>query len=115
MQNYSRNLKMKQPSLIESSLQLKTNTVSHLPIFILGMPRSGTSLVEQIISSHSEVTGGELNHVAQLGGILAISPTSVKTASISKFRENISLKYPRYQMGSDLLQIKCRLIFVLFH
>ena len=27
-------------------------------IFILGMPRSGTSLVEQIISSHSEVFGG---------------------------------------------------------
>ena len=31
------------------------------PIFIVGMPRSGTTLVEQIISSHSEVTGlGEL-------------------------------------------------------
>lgn len=27
------------------------------PIFIIGMPRSGTTLVEQIISSHSEVTG----------------------------------------------------------
>ncbi len=27
-------------------------------IFILGMPRTGTSLVEQIISSHSEVYGG---------------------------------------------------------
>ena len=27
-------------------------------IFILGMPRSGTSLVEQIISSHSDVFGG---------------------------------------------------------
>ena len=32
------------------------------PIFILGMPRSGTSLVEQIISSHKNVLGlGELN------------------------------------------------------
>ncbi len=32
------------------------------PIFILGMPRSGTSLVEQIISSHKSVEGlGELN------------------------------------------------------
>lgn len=31
------------------------------PIFILGMPRSGTTLVEQIISSHSKVaSGGEL-------------------------------------------------------
>ena len=32
------------------------------PIFILGMPRSGTTLVEQIISSHPKVYGGdELN------------------------------------------------------
>ncbi|MGB1548696.1 MAG: sulfotransferase family protein, partial [Alphaproteobacteria bacterium] len=31
---------------------------SEVPIFILGMPRSGTSLVEQILASHSEVHGG---------------------------------------------------------
>jgi tetratricopeptide (TPR) repeat protein len=31
------------------------------PVFILGMPRSGTTLVEQILASHSRVTGtGEL-------------------------------------------------------
>ena len=35
-------------------------------IFIVGMPRSGTSLVEQIISSHSEVYGaGELSYLDQ--------------------------------------------------
>ena len=34
------------------------------PIFIVGMPRSGTTLVEQIISSHSEVQGlGELPYL----------------------------------------------------
>ena len=33
------------------------------PIFIVGMPRSGTSLVEQIVSSHNEVHGaGELKN-----------------------------------------------------
>ena len=36
-------------------------------IFIIGMPRSGTTLVEQILSSHSEVYGGdELNTLPEL-------------------------------------------------
>ena len=39
------------------------------PIFILGLPRSGTSLVEQIISSHSSVFGagerGTLQYIAE--------------------------------------------------
>ncbi len=41
-------------------------------IFIIGMPRSGTSLVEQIISSHSTVFGGgELQYVPQLSQSMA--------------------------------------------
>ena len=36
------------------------------PIFIIGMPRSGTSLVEQILSSHREVFGaGELDFLSK--------------------------------------------------
>ncbi|HEX4410183.1 MAG TPA: sulfotransferase [Xanthobacteraceae bacterium] len=39
---------------------------SALPIFILGMPRSGTTLVEQILASHPQVHGGgELNTLAE--------------------------------------------------
>ena len=38
---------------------------SDLPVFILGMPRSGTTLTEQIISSHGDVYGaGELMQIA---------------------------------------------------
>ncbi len=38
--------------------------VSELPVFIVGMPRSGTSLVEQILSSHPSVFGaGELGDI----------------------------------------------------
>ncbi len=37
---------------------------SRLPVFIVGMPRSGTSLVEQILASHPEVHGaGELGDI----------------------------------------------------
>jgi tetratricopeptide (TPR) repeat protein len=31
---------------------------SELPVFIVGMPRSGTSLVEQILASHPQIRGG---------------------------------------------------------
>jgi tetratricopeptide (TPR) repeat protein len=47
---------------------------SELPVFIVGMPRSGTTLVEQIAASHAAVFGaGELQdierlHTALLGG-----------------------------------------------
>jgi hypothetical protein len=38
--------------------------VSQLPVFIVGMPRSGSTLVEQILSSHPQVHGaGELDWV----------------------------------------------------
>ena len=40
---------------------------STLPVFIIGMPRSGTTLVEQIISSHAQVFGaGELESIARI-------------------------------------------------
>ena len=48
-----------------SSLSYKASTIR--PIFIVGMLRSGTSLVEQIISSHYAVYGaGELNTLLTL-------------------------------------------------
>ena len=45
---------------------------SRRPVFIVGMPRSGTSLVEQILASHPEVYGaGELR---TLSGIVSTMP-----------------------------------------
>lgn len=41
---------------------------SKQPVFILGMPRSGTTLTEQILSSHPDVFGaGELGHIPGWG------------------------------------------------
>jgi tetratricopeptide (TPR) repeat protein len=46
---------------------------SEIPIFIVGMPRSGTSLVEQILASHPEVHGaGELTVLPRLLDELAV-------------------------------------------
>jgi tetratricopeptide (TPR) repeat protein len=54
----------------------RAQTVSRRPVFIVGMPRSGTTLVEQILASHPGVFGaGELpamnNIVSGLPGMLA--------------------------------------------
>ncbi|MEE8534791.1 MAG: tetratricopeptide repeat protein [Kiloniellales bacterium] len=52
---------------------------SELPIFILGMPRSGTTLVEQILSSHPDVHGaGEL---PDLVGLARSLPGLLKTGT----------------------------------
>ena len=82
-------LKKAQPKLLKNKLVINDEPGKRLPIFILGMPRSGTTLVEQIISSHSEVFGaGELKHVSQLGLNLAVGSTSINTTTISEFRES---------------------------
>lgn len=49
---------------------------SNRPIFIVGMVRSGTSLVEKILSSHSDVYGaGELQYIFSLAGSLFLRPS----------------------------------------
>ncbi len=45
---------------------------SDMPVFVVGMPRSGTSLVEQIAASHSQVYGaGELQEIGLIADALA--------------------------------------------
>ena len=59
------------------------------PIFILGMPRSGTTLVEQVVSSHSEVTGaGELNYVQRYGPPIARGQVRPNIERVSEFRQS---------------------------
>ena len=55
---------------IEKSLSSEPSTFK--PIFIVGMPRSGTTLVEQITSSHHAVHGaGELTNLPTIIGPIA--------------------------------------------
>ena len=43
-------------------------------IFIVGMPRSGTSLVEQILASHSKIYGcGELDYLSKASSFITLS------------------------------------------
>ena len=53
------------PSNSKESVKFKSSKIR--PIFIVGMPRSGTSLVEQILSSHQKIHGaGELSTLNNL-------------------------------------------------
>ncbi|HEY1863999.1 MAG TPA: sulfotransferase [Roseiarcus sp.] len=67
-----------------ASVQLRS-TDEELPVFIVGMPRSGTTLVEQILSAHPAVTaGGELRFWSdqiQKGRISANAPPDADALS----------------------------------
>lgn len=86
-------LKSSYPKIEKNSLESDKLPKSLMPIFIVGMPRSGTTLVEQIISSHSQVTGaGELNFAKQFGASIAIGLSDSNTDSLLNFRERYLIK-----------------------
>lgn len=62
---------------------------SSVPVFIVGMPRSGTTLIEQILASHPRVFGaGEINDFGELAAKLAGDyPESVAHMSRDEMRE----------------------------
>ncbi|RJT34951.1 tetratricopeptide repeat protein [Mesorhizobium waimense] len=46
---------------------------SNIPVFVVGMPRSGTTLTEQICSSHPDVYGaGELTKLGRMGSAIGL-------------------------------------------
>lgn len=85
---------------IKNTFSLETKNKrnkSHLhhvinPVFIVGMPRSGTSLIEQIISSHSLAGGaGELLYIAEIANMIGAEinhkptfPANINKASVSQ-------------------------------
>jgi tetratricopeptide (TPR) repeat protein len=82
---------------------------SELPVFVVGMPRSGTTLVEQIAASHPRVFGaGELKDVARIltalsGEYTAGLPTGWDRAAVR--RETIShMEYLR-GLGGDAIRV----------
>jgi tetratricopeptide (TPR) repeat protein len=79
----------------------------HAPIFIVGMPRSGTTLVEQIISSHPLVTGaGELGFVSQFGRSIAVGQTPVNAEVLTTFREEYLSALKQRSKGNAIVTDK---------
>ena len=83
-------IKVKEYFFNNKILKLKNIDTNLIPIFVLGMPRSGTSLIEQIISTHSKVLGaGELTFLPE---IMHLSNWDKNTDS-KNFLQNIRKEY----------------------
>lgn len=75
--------------LADSASDSKVAESGKTPIFVVGLPRTGTTLTERILASHSQVgTVGEtmflqmaLRHVAGAGGPQEIDPQVIRKAS----------------------------------
>ena len=95
---------------LKRKLRLNKNDNSTLlktPIFILGMPRSGTTLTEQIIASHSKVYGGgELTLVEESLIELDWKKNIVDKKFIKNFRELYSEKLCSIKTSKTLISDK---------
>jgi tetratricopeptide (TPR) repeat protein len=81
----------------------KNTNPSDKPIFIVGMPRSGTTLVEQIIASHPNVYGaGELPYISDLARNLFI-----RLGSDVHFPDNVRIITPDIaeRMANEYIQL----------
>ena len=85
----------------KSCYQIK-NKNSIIPIFICGMPRSGTTLCEQILSTHTKISGaGELSELIKFSGLENIIQTDKE--KLKEFSENLKDKnYLQNMRGSYL-------------
>ena len=83
-----------------------------VPIFILGMPRSGTSLIEQIISGHSDISGaGELKYLgdayeATFSPRFSSSDESSLSDMISNFRSSYLTNLQSHSNGEKFITDK---------
>ena len=101
------NLKRSKALLSKNKIGVKNLSTNLVPIFVLGMPRSGTTLVEQVISSHSSVTGGgELRYAMQYGLKLATGSETVDKGSLSVFRDSYLFELSKLSNGKRLITDK---------
>ena len=84
------------------SLSLDSTEIiqSIIPIFIIGMPRSGTTLLGQIVSSHSNVIGaGELPHIENLYEHIFKDTFQYSKENLLSFRNNYLIEIKKRSNG----------------
>ena len=100
-------IKTSYPQIAHTSLELDISSQKIMPIFIVGMPRSGTTLVEQIISSHSQVTGaGELPFATQFGAPIVRGFSEANDETVLNFRNQYLEKLESLSNGNLIVTDK---------
>jgi tetratricopeptide (TPR) repeat protein len=95
------------PKLKEFAFSKPFDTATNIPIFILGMPRSGTTLVEQIISNHSEVHGaGELTFLSRFANSNNIYNQTINSDNILEVRKNYLNELEKVSQGKPFVTDK---------
>jgi tetratricopeptide (TPR) repeat protein len=80
---------------------------TEVPVFIVGMPRSGSTLVEQILSQHSQVHGaGEIKDVGRL--VIDLSTRLGGTETYPECLSKMDADMTRELAASHLAQLKRR-------
>jgi len=102
-----RKIKFNYSQIAQNSLEPDKLSKNLMPVFIVGMPRSGTTLVEQIVSSHSKVTGaGELDCARQFGAAIATGITGANNESLLDFRSKYLDKLKNVSNGNHIVTDK---------
>ena len=113
-------IKKRHVMISEAATQMKIECYKVSPIFIIGMPRSGTTLIEQILSAHSYVSGaGELPYLSKLGLPLLSRDTRLSTVSLENFRANYLQLLDQHANGKKFVTDKTphnfRLVSLILH
>ena len=102
-----RQIKFAYEQIKRNSLKSEKLSEDVTPVFIVGMPRSGTTIVEQIISSHSLVAGaGELPYAAQFGSSIAKGVSKVNREVLLDFRNKYLEELRKYSYRKLLVTDK---------
>ena len=108
-----RSLKMAFKSYYIPSINDRQKLANQSSVFVVGMPRSGTSLVEQILSSHSNVHGaGELMYLKESVERDTQNLVNFDDAKAQKFAGHYRSKIENLKISEDYVVDKMPLNFL---
>lgn len=108
-------LKVQTYELISKPMNLGKEENNFTPIFIVGLPRSGTTLLEQIVSAHQHIEGaGELETIRRLVFEVLEKNTQMNTEAIaflrSQYKSELQNRFPGSLFVTDKQPLNFRFI-----